>query len=166
MRFLTKTVWCLFARWPEDNMFLMTCNPIVPETLKKEVANEAAGGFCSFEGWVRNHNHGRRVTGLFYEAYAPLAQHEVTAIMAEASQQWAVLHIACAHRIGTLSLTDIAVWVGVSSVHRKEAFLACQYVIDNVKHRVPIWKKEYYEDGTTEWVHCARCAEPPPSSLT
>jgi hypothetical protein len=68
----------------------------------------------------------------------------------------------CIHRVGELALTDMAVWVGVSSVHRGEAFDACRFIIDEVKHRVPIWKKEHYLNGDSGWVNCERCAAAPP----
>jgi len=72
-----------------------------------------------------------------------------------------VAHVACLHRVGELAVGELAVWVGVSAPHRHEAFLACRYVIDEVKQRVPIWKKEHYESGDSGWVNCERCAAPP-----
>jgi len=69
-----------------------------------------------------------------------------------------VARACCAHRVGTLAIGELAVWVGVSAPHRGEAFDACRYIIDEVKHRVPIWKKEYYQDGDSGWVNCERCA--------
>jgi molybdopterin synthase catalytic subunit len=70
-----------------------------------------------------------------------------------------VIKAACVHRTGSLAIGDLAVWVGVSSQHRAEAFAACRYIIDEVKHRVPIWKKEHYVNGDSGWVNCERCAE-------
>jgi adenylyltransferase/sulfurtransferase len=78
--------------------------------------------------------------------------------MTEAVARFGVEHAACAHRIGDLAIGDLAVWVGVSARHRHEAFLACRYIIDEVKHRVPIWKKEHYQNGDSGWVNCERCA--------
>jgi molybdopterin synthase catalytic subunit len=72
-----------------------------------------------------------------------------------------VKHALCIHRVGALGLSDMAVWVGVSSAHRGEAFDACRFIIDEVKHRVPIWKKEHYRSGDSGWVNCERCAAAP-----
>ncbi len=127
-------------------------------TLRAELADPACGGFAAFEGWVRNHNEGRSVQRLEYEAYETLALREGARIIEEARQRFAVPHILCVHRLGELQIGELAVWVGVSAPHRDEAFRACRYVIDEVKHRVPIWKKEHYLDGDSGWVNCERCA--------
>src|SRR5206468_3848602 len=85
---------------------------------------------------------------------------EAERIMAEAVQRFGIEHAACVHRVGDLAIGDLAVWVGASARHRHEAFLACRYIIDEVKHRVPIWKKEHYQNGDSGWVNCERCATP------
>jgi adenylyltransferase/sulfurtransferase len=103
---------------------------------------------------VRDHNDGRQVDGLDYEVFKPLAQTEGEAILDEARRKFQVTAIRAVHRHGMLAIGDCAVWVGVISPHRDEAFRACRYVIDEVKHRLPIWKKEHYRDGTAEWVNC------------
>jgi len=82
-------------------------------------------------------------------------------IIAEAAARYGTTRLLCVHRVGALALGDIAVWVGAAAPHRDEAFRACRYVIDEVKHRVPIWKKEHYVDGDSGWVNCERCAEAP-----
>jgi molybdopterin synthase catalytic subunit len=128
---------------------------------RREVADPGAGGYVSFEGWVRDHNEGREVTGLEYEAFEALAIKEGERIVAEALARFPIKHAVCVHRVGTLDLTDMAVWVGVSSAHRGEAFEACRFIIDEVKHRVPIWKKEHYRSGDSGWVNCERCAASP-----
>jgi adenylyltransferase/sulfurtransferase len=97
---------------------------------------------------------------LEYEAFEPLAIKEGERIIAEAVARFGVEHAACVHRIGALEIGEKAVWVGVTARHRDEAFRACRYIIDEVKHRVPIWKKEHYENGDSGWVNCERCAEP------
>jgi sulfur-carrier protein adenylyltransferase/sulfurtransferase len=127
---------------------------------REALADPACGGYATFEGWVRDHNEGRAVRRLEYEAYAALAEREGERIVAEAIAKYGVQHAACVHRIGDLGLGEMAVWVGVSSRHRAEAFAACRYIIDEVKHRVPIWKKEHYVDGDSGWVNCERCAQP------
>jgi len=127
-------------------------------TLRSALADPACGGYAVFEGWVRDHNEGRRVRRLEYEAFEPLAVREGERIIAEAVARFGVEHAACVHRLGALGIGEQAVWVGVTARHRDEAFRACRYIIDEVKHRVPIWKKEHYEDGDSGWVNCERCA--------
>jgi molybdopterin synthase catalytic subunit len=128
---------------------------------QRELRDAGAGGFVSFEGWVRDHNEGREVTRLEYEAFQELALKEGDRIVSEALQRFPLKHALCIHRVGALALTDMAVWVGVSAVHRGEAFDACRYIIDEVKHRVPIWKKEHYLSGDSGWVNCEHCAAAP-----
>jgi molybdopterin synthase catalytic subunit len=141
-------------------MFRLTPQSIDTGAARRELLDAGAGGYVSFEGWVRDHNEGRQVTRLEYEAFAELALKEGERIVGEALAQFPVKHALCIHRVGALDLTDMAVWVGVSSEHRGEAFEACRFIIDEVKHRVPIWKKEHYVSGDSGWVNCERCAAP------
>jgi molybdopterin synthase catalytic subunit len=127
------------------------------ETLRLQVTDRAAGAYTAFEGWVRDHNEGEQVLRLEYEAYEALGVKEGERIIAEAMERYGVTGARCMHRLGSLEIGDLAVWVGVSSAHRDEAFEACRYIIDEVKHRVPIWKKEHYVDGDSGWVNCERC---------
>jgi len=127
--------------------------------LRAQLTDPACGGYCAFEGWVRNNNEGHNVTRLEYEAFVDLAIKEGERIVAEAVKRFGIGKAACVHRVGSLAIGDVAVWVGVSSGHRDEAFRACRYIIDEVKHRVPIWKKEHYENGDSGWVNCERCAQ-------
>ena len=129
-------------------------------SLRAELADPACGGYTSFEGLVRNHNEGLGVRHLEYEAFEPLAVKEGERIIAEAIERFGIEQAACIHRSGDLAIGEMAVWVGVSARHRDEAFRACRYIIDEVKHRVPIWKKEHYENGDSGWVNCERCAAP------
>jgi sulfur-carrier protein adenylyltransferase/sulfurtransferase len=140
--------------------FSFTTAPIDTAACRAALEDRACGGYASFEGWVRDHNEGREVRRLEYEAYATLAVREGERIVAEAIEKYGVTRAACVHRVGDLALGEMAVWVGVSAPHRGEAFAACRYIIDEVKHRVPIWKKEHYVDGDSGWVNCERCAEP------
>jgi molybdopterin synthase catalytic subunit len=140
-------------------MMEVTTTSIDAEGLKKSLTNAAAGGFCSFEGWVRNLNEGRDVERLEYEAYEPLVVSEGLRVLDEARQKYPFLEVRCVHRTGLLEIGDLAVWVGVASAHRDEAFKACRYIIDELKVRLPIWKKEHYVDGDSGWVNCERCAE-------
>ncbi len=126
--------------------------------LQRELRDDTCGGFAAFEGWVRNHNEGNAVTRLEYEAFAELAEKEGARIVAQAIERFGVTRAMCVHRTGSLAIGDVAVWVGVSAAHRDEAFRACRFIIDEVKHRVPIWKKEHYVNGDSGWVNCERCA--------
>jgi sulfur-carrier protein adenylyltransferase/sulfurtransferase len=140
--------------------FSFTRQKIDDAALRSQLFDPVAGGYTSFEGWVRNHNEGLAVRHLEYEAFEPLAIKEGELIVAEAIERFGVEHAACVHRIGDLAIGEMAVWVGVSARHRDEAFRACRYIIDEVKHRVPIWKKEHYVNGDSGWVNCERCAVP------
>lgn len=139
-------------------MMQMVETVIDPDSLRRELFDDRAGAYTAFEGWIRNHNDGHDVLRLEYEAYAPLAVKEGERVIAEAHKQFDVINIACVHRSGMLEIGDCAVWVGVSAAHRDAAFVAARYVIDQVKVRLPIWKKEHYRDGHSGWVNCERCA--------
>lgn len=121
--------------------------------LRGRLLNAHAGAYASFEGWIRDHNDGRAVTGLRYEAYRALAESEGERIVMEAIARFGALDACCVHRIGDLAIGELAVWVGVSAAHRDAAFAACRHVIDEVKAHVPIWKHERYVDGVAEWLH-------------
>ena len=118
------------------------------------MARVDCGGFTSFEGWVRDWNAGRRVLSLCYEAYEELAIKEGKRIMEEIYDKCPIREIRAVHRVGSLNLGETAVWIGASGKHREEAFTACRLAIDEIKSRVPIWKKEFYEDGGFGWVTC------------
>src|ERR1700744_1427344 len=136
------------------NLFEISAETLDIPALAASLTDRTAGAFTSFEGWVRDHNDGRQVGALDYEVFAPLALAEGAAILAEARRRCGLNAIRAVHHQGGLRIGDCAVWVGVVSAHRDEAFRACRYVIDEVKHRLPIWKKEHYRDGTAEWVNC------------
>jgi len=142
-------------------MFRISPEPLDPVALARGLPDARAGACVIFEGWVRDHNEGQEVTRLEYEAFQALAVKEGDRILTEAVQRFPIKHAACVHRVGSLDLSDMAVWVGVSSAHRGEAFDACRFIIDEVKHRVPIWKKEHYRSGDSGWVNCERCAAEP-----
>ncbi|MGJ3243321.1 MAG: molybdenum cofactor biosynthesis protein MoaE [Opitutales bacterium] len=132
----------------------MSDTPIDPDALKNRLGDPAAGACCVFEGWVRNMNEGQPVQSLAYEAYGPLAEKEGNRILEEARERWPLLQVEAVHRTGHLQLGDLAVWVGVASGHRDAAFAACRFLIDTIKARVPIWKKEYYVSGASQWINC------------
>ena len=138
--------------------FAVSHTPIDVAAAKKEVADKSCGALVVFEGWIRDHNEGQEVERLEYEVYRPLAEKEGARIIDEALERFAVSHAVCVHREGLLELGEIAVIVCVSSPHRGEAFDACRYIIDQTKTRLPIWKKEHYVTGVSEWVNCEHCA--------
>lgn len=138
-------------------MFQLTDELIDENELKRLVMDERAGAISTFDGRVRNHNEGKSVSGLAYEAYDELAVNEAEKIITEAMERFPILHVAAAHRTGELAIGDVAVFVAVSSAHRDDAFKACRYVIDEIKSRLPIWKRETYEDGNSIWVNCQTC---------
>jgi molybdopterin synthase catalytic subunit len=133
--------------------FELSPTPFDTATLRARLLDARVGAYASFEGWVRDHNDGRSVHGLRYEAYETLALREGEAIVAEAMARFDILDAACVHRIGELAIVELAVWVGVTAVHRDAAFAACRHVIDEVKSRVPIWKHERYVEGDAGWLH-------------
>lgn len=121
--------------------------------LRDTLLASGAGAYASFEGWVRDSNEGRPVQSLSYEAYTALAETEGRRILAQARQQFAIVDVACVHRVGQLEIGELAVWVGASAAHRDAAFEACRWVIDEVKRSVPIWKHETYAGGDAGWLH-------------
>jgi molybdopterin synthase catalytic subunit len=125
--------------------------PLDLATLVARVEAPDRGAVTSFLGLVRDHHAGRRVTRLEYSTYAPMAEAECARIVSEAEVRWPV-RVALEHRVGTLEIGDAAVAIAAAAAHRDEAFAACRFVIEEVKRRVPIWKKEFYADGTIEWV--------------
>lgn len=139
-------------------MFKLTAEALNAESLRAQMENNGAGAFVAFEGRVRNSNEGKKVLKLEYEAYEQLAVKAGAEILARAKENFPIIDVVCIHRTGELQIGDIAVWVGVLSAHRAEGFDACRFTIDQIKATVPIWKKEYYEDGTINWVNCAECA--------
>jgi molybdopterin synthase catalytic subunit len=130
----------------------LTRSPVQLTSLIAEVASRDLGGIAAFLGTVRDHHRGRDVRSLSYSAYDPMAESVFGEIVAEATARWPV-RIALQHRLGDLSIGDVAVAIAVAGGHRDEAFAACRYVIEELKRRVPIWKSETYADGTVEWVN-------------
>lgn len=133
--------------------FQLADTPFDTASLRAQLLDDRVGGYASFEGWVRNHNDGRTVHGLRYEAYVALAEVEGERIVDEALAKFDILDALCVHRIGDLAIGELAVWVGVSAAHRDAAFAACRHIIDEVKSRVPIWKHERYAEGDAGWLH-------------
>ncbi|MFI5210045.1 MAG: molybdenum cofactor biosynthesis protein MoaE [Gemmatimonadales bacterium] len=141
-------------------MSLLTRDPIQLDRLIARVGGPARGGIATFFGIVRDHQDGRTVSGLEYSAYEPMAEAECARILAEASAQWPVT-VTLEHRLGRLAIGDIAVAIAAAADHRAASFDACRYVIEQVKRRVPIWKREDYADGSSEWVDPTRSGARP-----
>jgi molybdopterin synthase catalytic subunit len=117
------------------------------------VAHPSAGGIAIFVGVVRNHAEGRAVDRLDYEAHDKLAIRELTLVANEVLQSQADVRVCAVHRVGSLAIGDLAVVIAASAPHRAEAFAACRALIEQIKERVPIWKKEWATDGTADWVN-------------
>jgi adenylyltransferase/sulfurtransferase len=141
-------------------MFELTDVPIVSAALPARLARPDAGALVVFEGRVRNHHLGRPVTRLEYEAFDELAKSEGTAVVEDAERLHPGAQVLCVHRTGQLSVGEIAVWIGVTAPHRDTAFAACRHVIEELKRRLPVWKKEHHPDGAAEWVNCPEEAAP------
>ncbi len=129
--------------------------PLDPARLMGLVTADARGGVVTFVGCVRDRNAGRPVLALDYRAYRPMAERELALIVAEAEAQWADVAVAVEHRLGALRIGDAAVVVVAAHPHRRAAFAACEFVLEQLKRRVPIWKREHYADGPAEWVEVA-----------
>jgi len=129
-------------------MYRITADPIDVAALERSVRTDACGGIVTFAGVVRERSDdGRAVTGLSYEAHEQMARAEFARIAAEAKERFGASEITVVHRTGDLQIGEVAVAVVVASAHRGAAFDACEYVIDELKARAPIWKKEHYADG-------------------
>lgn len=132
--------------------FTLTSNPIEIPSLAAELHDPAAGAIVTFDGRIRNHNGGRAVNHLEYQAYPALALATGKIILEEEAARYGLLGARAEHRTGPLAIGDAAVWVGVASAHRGAAFDAARAIMERLKYELPIWKKETYVDGQTEWV--------------
>ena len=130
----------------------LTDQSIDVERLTREVAAEGRGAISIFLGTVRNSNDGRPVNGIDYSAYDAMAFAEMSRIIDEASEKFPGVALSVEHRLGTLRVGDISVAIACAHAHRAPALDANRYVIEELKRRVPIWKREHYLDGTSEWV--------------
>ena len=113
-----------------------------------------SGASVLFLGTVRNHSEGREVLYLEYEAYEAIAERMIEESVKSAFEKWRLEDVKLLHRLGCVELGEIAVAIEVRSAHRDEAYQASRYLIEKIKHKVPIWKKEHFEDGTSEWSLC------------
>lgn len=129
---------------------------IDPASLIAEVQSPEVGGISLFVGTVRETNDGRGVTGIDYSAYTAMAESEMSDILSEAGERFGVGSIVVEHRVGVLALGDVSVAIAAAHAHREPAMACTRFVIDEIKKRVPIWKREHYVDGTSEWVDPTR----------
>ncbi|MGE0815123.1 MAG: molybdenum cofactor biosynthesis protein MoaE [Vicinamibacterales bacterium] len=132
----------------------ITSTPLAVERVLREVDGPGAGAVTTFVGLVRDHNQGRRVLWLDYEAYAPLAEKALDLIVQEAVARWPGVRVAIHHRTGRLEIGEASVVIAVATPHRADAFAACRYAIERIKQVVPIWKHEHFEGGEV-WIEGA-----------
>lgn len=132
-------------------MSYLTDDPIDPQALVRKVMRPSDGAYVLFEGVVRNHHEGKAVESIFYDAYRPMAEKEMDAIVRDLQSRFPDVALTVVHRLGHLAVGDSSIAIVASSPHRAEAFEACRMTIDRIKETVPIWKKERGPDGE-EWV--------------
>ena len=138
--------------------------PLDPAQLLAEVTAPASGASVLFVGTVRESNEGRAVVGIDYSAYGSMAEEELARVVAEAAQRFGTGRIVVEHRIGTLGLTEASIVIAVSHARRAPAMDAQRWLIEEIKRRVPIWKREHYADGTREWVDPTASSSAAPSA--
>lgn len=144
---------------PNDNL-AVAFSPLDLAQAYALADDEANGAIALFSGMVRNQTDGQPVIALEYQAYEPMAVEIFKKIAAQIRQQWSdITRVVIHHRTGKLTVGEISVLVAIGSPHRAEAFAACQYAIDTLKHNAPIWKKEHWQDGSTSWVSIGACEE-------
>lgn len=144
---------------PSD-LLLLVRDPIDHAALVEHVRQAEDGAVVTFDGCVRNHSHGRRTLYLDYQAYESMALGKIREIAEQIHEKFAIHRVAVAHRLGRLEIGETSVFIAISSAHRPAAFEACRFAIDTLKRTVPIWKKEYFEDGAV-WAD----GEVPPAPL-
>ena len=132
-------------------MIEITNEPLDPDSITARVRKPANGAVVTFLGTTRSRTDDRNVLYLEYEAYEPMAESKLAEIADEIRDRWEVEDVAISHRLGRLEIEDVSLVVAVASPHRKDAFEACQYIVDRLKETVPIWKKEYFEGGEV-WI--------------
>jgi molybdopterin synthase catalytic subunit len=131
---------------------VITDRPIVPEAHMADSRDPGCGALATFTGTIRSHNKGRNVTKMYYDCYREMAERELTRLVDEIKGTLPVKSVRVVHRIGDVPVGEISLFVAVSSMHREAAFEACRRTVDGIKHRIPIWKKEYYDDKTSAWI--------------
>jgi molybdopterin synthase catalytic subunit len=146
----------------ENDRFELRNSPINSAEIVQHVRADQDGAIVTFDGFVRNESHGRRTLHLEYEAYEPMAIAKMREIAIQIHQKFSIHRVAIVHRLGRLEIGDTSVFIAVSAAHRAAAFDACRFAIDTLKRTVPIWKKEYFEDGAV-WADGEIPPAPPPT---
>jgi len=131
----------------ENDLYELVRSTIDPAALVRHVRAGQDGAIVTFDGFVRNESHGRATRYLEYEAYEPMALAKMREIGAQIHERFAIHRVAMVHRLGRLDIGETSVFIAVSAPHRAAAFDSCQFAIDTLKRKVPIWKKEYFQDG-------------------
>jgi molybdopterin synthase catalytic subunit len=152
----------LFHPPAEDRFHFVTEEIIDAAALLSAMHDPKAGAVVLFSGEVRNQSHAKEVECLYYEAYIPMAEKIICEIIKEAHLKYKLHGAICVHRIGKVEVCESAVVVITTSSHREEAYAANRYIIDSVKHEAPIWKKEIFSDGSSEWGHNCSCHQHKP----
>lgn len=151
---------CLLTKPKAEDSFGITLAPLFLEEIYTKADDPANGAVVVMSGMVRNQTDGKAVVALEYQAYGPMALQVFYQIAADIRSQWPdVNRVVIYHRIGRLKIGEISVLVAVGCPHRSEAFAACQYAIDTLKHNAPIWKKEHWQDGSSSWVSIGACEQ-------
>jgi len=147
-----------FPQAVADNFQYISESPIAPAAILQHAHHPAAGAIVLFSGETRNLSHGKEVDHLFYEAHPSMAAKMIGEILEQAKQKWELSIAIAQHRVGKVSVMECAVIVITASAHRSEAYAANRYIIDRIKHEAPIWKCEYFVDGTSEWGGNCNCS--------
>ncbi|NEQ96784.1 MAG: molybdenum cofactor biosynthesis protein MoaE [Cyanothece sp. SIO2G6] len=143
--------------------FIITANPLSLDEAYQRADDGTNGAIVVMSGMVRNQTDGQPVVALEYQAYEPMAVRVFEAIATDIRNQWPdITHVVIHHRVGKLTVGGISVLVAIGCPHRTEAFAACKYAIDTLKHNAPIWKKEHWQDGSTSWVSIGACGNESP----
>ncbi|MGB9431374.1 MAG: molybdenum cofactor biosynthesis protein MoaE [Candidatus Acidiferrum sp.] len=145
----------------ENDLFSLLHSPIDLGAVVRDVRSDQAGAIVTFDGFVRHESHGRGTLYLEYEAYEPMALAKMREIGNLIHEKFAIHRLAIVHRLGRLEIGETSVFIAVSAPHRAAAFEACRFAIDTLKRTVPIWKKEYFEDGAV-WADGEVPPAPPP----
>ena len=132
---------------PESDLYELVRAAIDPAALVRQVRAGQDGAIVTFDGFVRKESQGRATKYLEYEAYEPMALAKMREIGAQVHEEFAIHRVAMVHRLGRLEIGETSVFIAISAPHRAAAFEACRFAIDTLKRTVPIWKKEYFQDG-------------------
>jgi molybdopterin synthase catalytic subunit len=147
-------------------MYKLTQEPIDSHALTEQVRRSGCGAVVTFLGTVRDLTDGRKTAALDYEAHPEMAEKKLAEIERDTRGRWPVGELAMVHRLGRLEIGEVSVAVAVSCPHRHQAFEACRHAIDRLKEVVPIWKRENWADGSTEWIHPGSEGQQSPSDAS